>query len=67
MINNLINICEKIKCKNIIAPYGLQNVIKNPIIDKDYNITIFPSSYENQIKIYFIPFKIEYKRNFDDI
>ena len=51
MINNLINICEKIKCKNIIAPYGLQNVIKNPIIDKDYNITIFPSSYDNQIKI----------------
>ena len=51
MINNLINICEKIQCKNIIAPYGLQNVIKNPIIDKDYNITIFPSSFENKMKI----------------
>ena len=24
MLNNLINICEKIKCKNIICPKGLE-------------------------------------------
>ena len=51
MLNNFINICEKIKCKNIITPHGLQNIIKNPINYNDYNITIFPSSFENKMKI----------------
>lgn len=51
MLNNFINICEKIKCKNIITPYGLQNIIKNPINYKEYNITIFPSSFENKMKV----------------
>ena len=51
MLNNLINICEKIGCKNIIVPKGLEKIIKNPIVYKEYNITIFPFSYRNKIKI----------------
>ena len=51
MLNNLINICEKIKCKNIITPFGLEKLIKNPIIDINYNITIYPSSFINKINI----------------
>ena len=51
MLNNLINICEKIICKNIIAPEGLHSLIKNPIYDKEYNITIFPSKYRKIIHV----------------
>ena len=47
----LIDICEKIRCQNIITPGGLQNIIKNPIYYKEYNITIFPNSYINKTKI----------------
>lgn len=49
-LNNLINICEKILCKNIVLK-GLNNIIKNPIFYKNYNITIFPNLYENITKI----------------
>ena len=51
MLNNLINICEQIRCKNIIIPGGLESIIKNPIMYKEYNITIYPISYKNKIKI----------------
>ena len=49
-LNNIINICEKISCRNIVLG-GLRNIIKNPIFYKKYNITIFPYSYKNKIKI----------------
>ena len=51
MLNHLINICEKIKCKNIICPIGLDSIIKKPILNKDINITIFPDFYRDKIKI----------------
>ena len=52
VLNNLINICINIKCKNIITPNGtLENIIKNPIYNKEYNILILPNSYENKTKI----------------
>lgn len=51
ILNNLINVCEKIGCKNIISPGGLHNIIKRPIIYRDFNITIFPNSYKNETKI----------------
>ena len=51
MLNNLINICEQIFCKNIISPGGLQNIIKKPIVYKDYNITIYPNPYKEKIPI----------------
>ena len=51
MLNNLINICETIKCKNIITPGGLEKIIKKPIFYKKYNINIFPYSYQKKIKI----------------
>jgi hypothetical protein len=51
MLNNLINICEKILCQNIISPGGLQTIIKKPIFYKEYNITIFPNSYKYKIPI----------------
>ena len=51
MLNNLINICEKIKCKNIICPIGLDSIIKKPIVNKDINMTIFPDFYRDIIKI----------------
>ena len=35
MLNHLINIYEKIKCKNIICPIGLYSIIKKPILNKD--------------------------------
>lgn len=34
MLNNLINICENIHCKNIVSPQGLKKIIKNPIVSK---------------------------------
>ena len=51
MLNNLIIICENIRCKNIVAPGGLQGIIKKPILYKKYNITILPSTYAKKIKI----------------
>ena len=52
MLNNWINICEKIRCKNIIAPGGgLKGVIKKPIFYKEYNITILPNTYKDKIKV----------------
>ena len=51
LLNNLINVCENIGCKNIISPSALKNIIKKPIYYKEYNITIFPYSYKNRIKI----------------
>lgn len=50
MLNNIINICEKISCRNIVLG-GLGNIIKNPIFYKKNNITIFPYSYKNKITI----------------
>ena len=38
VLNNLINICEKIKCINIISPMGLDSTIEKPILYKDFNI-----------------------------
>ena len=51
LLNKLINVCENIKCINIISPYSLRKIIKNPINYKKYNITIFPYSYINLTKI----------------
>lgn len=49
ILNNLINICENIKCKYILAPGGLDGIIKNIIVYKEYNITILPYSYERKL------------------
>jgi hypothetical protein len=49
ILNNLINICENIKCKYILAPGGLDDIIKNNIVYKEYNITILPHSYESRL------------------
>lgn len=51
MLNNLINICENIMCKNIICPGGLNKFIKKPIFYKEYNITIFPNPYYLKIPL----------------
>ena len=52
ILNNLINICINIKCKYIITPIGsLKYIIKKPIFNKEFNITILPNSYENKTKI----------------
>ena len=51
ILNNLINICIKIKCQNVIIPEGLKTIIKKPIFYKDYYITILPESYKNKTKI----------------
>jgi hypothetical protein len=50
ILNKLINICENIKCKNVIAP-NLDNIIKKPIIYKEKNIVIWPSSYKDKINV----------------
>ena len=51
ILNNMINICEKIRCKKIIVPGGpLSHIIKKQIFYKDYNITIFPNKYKTKIK-----------------
>ena len=50
ILNKLINICENIKCKNVIAP-SLDNVIKKPIIYKEKNIIIWPNSYKDKINV----------------
>ena len=49
ILNNLINICENIKCKYILAPRGLDDIIKNIIFHKEYNITILPYSYKSRL------------------
>ena len=51
ILNNLINICIKIRCQNVITPEGLKAIIKKPIFYKDYYITILPESYKNKTKI----------------
>ena len=52
MLNNLINICENIKCKNVIAPgKSLNKIIKKPIFYKEKNIIIWPNLYKNKINI----------------
>ena len=62
ILNNLINICINIKCKNIITPKGtLEYIIKRPIFNKEFNITILPYSYVNQTKI---DIKLGFKNSF---
>jgi len=62
ILNNLINICINIKCKNIITPRGtLEYIIKRPIFNKEFNITILPYSYVNQTRI---DIKLEYRSCF---
>ena len=52
ILNNLINICINIKCRNIIAPSGkLSKLINNPIFNKEYNFYILPNSYRNKTNI----------------
>ena len=51
ILDNLINVCIRIKCQNIIVPGGLKDIIKNPIFYKDYYLTILPESYRNKTKI----------------
>ena len=52
MLNNLINICENIKCKNIIVlSKSLNNIIKKPIFYKEKNIIIWPNLYMNKINV----------------
>ena len=52
MLSKLINICEEIRCKNIIVPQGnLEDIIKKPIFYKEFNITIFPNSYKSKIRV----------------
>ena len=42
----------KNKIKNIIVPgKGLNGVIKKPIFYKEYNITILPNTYKDNIKV----------------
>ena len=50
ILNNLINICENIKCKNVITP-SLDNIIKKPIIYKEKNIIIWPNSCKDKINV----------------
>jgi hypothetical protein len=52
ILNNLINICENIKCKNVIAPgKSLNKIIKKPIFYKEKNIIIWPNLYKGKINI----------------
>ena len=52
LLNNLINICENIKCKNVIAPgENLNKIIKNPIFYKEKNIIIWPNLYKDKINV----------------
>ena len=56
ILNNLINICENIKCKNVIAPEQLGDLIKNKIKIKstkykENEITIIPPSYKEKMNI----------------
>ena len=56
IMNNLINICENIKCKNVIIPETLGDIIKNKIKinfskHKKNEITILPPSYKKEMNI----------------
>ena len=56
ILNNLINICENIKCKNVIIPETLGDLIKNKIKIKstkykENEITILPPSYKQKMNI----------------
>ena len=71
IMNNLINICENIKCKNVIIPETLGDIIKNKIkINstkyKENEITILPPSYKQKMNITlnidgYLIFKYRYK------
>ena len=71
ILNNLINICENIKCKNVIAPEQLGDLIKNKIkINstkyKENEINILPPSYKQKMSITldidpYLIFKYRYK------
>ena len=73
ILNNLINICENIKCKNVIAPEKLGDLIKNKIKIKinstkykENEITIIPPSYKQNMSITlningYLMFKYRYK------
>ena len=50
MLNNLLNICINIKCKNIISPGGLHTIIKRPIFNKEYQITLYPNNFKHKPK-----------------
>ena len=74
MLNNLINICEKIKCINIISPMGLDSINKKPILYNDFNMNILPHYYAQKINIniklststvYY--FKLYYKSSLNEI
>ena len=72
VLNNLINICINIKCKNIIMPQGsLRNIIKKPIFIKDFNITIspYPNNFKKDTNIYidFNVFFFRYKNSSNKI
>ena len=50
VLNKLINICEKIKCINIISPMGLDSTIEKPILYKDFNnLNILSHYYAHKI------------------
>ena len=51
LLDKLIEICRRIKCKNIICPRGLERIIKDPIYDKSNNINIHPNKYTSKMKI----------------
>ena len=56
IMNNLINICENIICKNVIIPETLGDIIKNKIKinfskHKKNEITILPPSYKKEMNI----------------
>ena len=56
ILNNLINICENIKCKNVLIPEQLGDLIKNKIKIKstkykNNEITILPPSYKKEMNI----------------
>ena len=73
ILNNLINICINIKCRNIIAPSGkLSTLIKKPIFNKEYNFYILPNSYRNKTHIsielnYLTIFLFRYKNKYHGI
>ena len=52
VLNKLINICEKIKCINIISPMGLDSTIEKSILYKDFNnLNILSHYYAHKINI----------------
>ena len=51
MLNNLLNICINIKCKNIIAPGCLHTIIKRPIFNKEFKITVYPNTFKHKPRL----------------